>query len=1197
MRSKKRSGPNYTANQAISYNNEISAKALRIQIELLKANPPQNANQLVEYNKRIRKLENLLPENSHRQKTLVGKERRKLIGIYMQYGKLTHTEVLKIAAKKQIPLQYVAYSDPYLTNSNTCYYLQNFWLYTPGQCREIYSQVKRIANNEAGLNGSHPYEILPTLEQNTRTYPNTLQPKPLVEADLESPLNPNNNNNNNNNNNLENVDNDGDNDDYDSDDEDFNDNQPRRHDPNSPPHFYNIGIVPESPMTCSPTPPNMDPADPPNPPNDNDNNNPQLPAYFSNLKMVTSPSEVRALKREERSCIVKFEDGSIDLGATLANYNRLIDTYRYTEINRMRGLHDILLEESEDLSVHLKYLKTYEDYLNTLISLDTVFCAKDRAKENLKKFRRRMNEPYAFSFNQAVKLFKNSRNTPRASYDVGPKNPKFCFGLYEFALKALVALAHPDLVDDANDAINDKKMRGDIVDIDELVAYLQEQETWNHLKLPDNRFLHDVEIISINHANTEVSNNLVSLNDEDDENDDSPHFNSRSRLRRHKHQSPSIRQSRPPSVVRFNSVHRESSNYDSDDDSSDHYPQASSPMSSPLGRMLYESPPSTSRQSLPSSPYNTPPKSPPLRDNVFKPPTTHPNNIERSPEVHNTRRMSSRLKAQRNSGFDQDYSNSNKDAININNYTFLSENIEDLKKRMSQYLISPPSMPSRAVNYIDKRPTQSYIDELKETLTTNEALYIMSILARSIMNIDSKNDKLSLQSHQAIELIIKEITAYSPPCQILLAFLSHDACHELSFLYDALYGATQTKASFTGKSMIFEYILIHSNVQVNFTRFQDNRANSYNHRREHDISPYRRDYKNRYNSTSNRRSNDRYYDSNSRDRQRPYRPRSSSRYERDHRDRRTSRSESIENYNVGVRSDHPNDNHSDRPPLKSRYDDRNRIYSNRDNYQDRQSSRYRESSQNRPYTNQSEYTRINRHDGYDSYRDNPSLDRSYSRERRPADHSLERIYVDNKSRDNKPSYRSRYNEDRNRNRTNSQDNYNDRRTSYRRSDSPYNSPYSSDNDRNRSNYRNRDQTPSKYQEYNSLSRNRTPSNDRQSRPDRDYRNNQSYRREPSQDRRQPRFKFLGDVMKLDTKFPDARQRKCNPPFNCTGRCDTFSNCLKCRSLNHVTCQCPYFEKLGDCPKCKPDYRHTSDECPRSQNDNGDKVLIFPTPTQ
>ena len=73
MRSKKRSGPNYTANQAISYNNEISAKALRIQIELLKANPPQNANQLVEYNKRIRKLENLLPENSHRQKTLVGK--------------------------------------------------------------------------------------------------------------------------------------------------------------------------------------------------------------------------------------------------------------------------------------------------------------------------------------------------------------------------------------------------------------------------------------------------------------------------------------------------------------------------------------------------------------------------------------------------------------------------------------------------------------------------------------------------------------------------------------------------------------------------------------------------------------------------------------------------------------------------------------------------------------------------------------------------------------------------------------------------------------------------------------------------------------------------------------------------------------------------------------------------------------------
>ena len=34
MRTKRRNGPIYTANQAISFNNEIGTKALRIQIEL-----------------------------------------------------------------------------------------------------------------------------------------------------------------------------------------------------------------------------------------------------------------------------------------------------------------------------------------------------------------------------------------------------------------------------------------------------------------------------------------------------------------------------------------------------------------------------------------------------------------------------------------------------------------------------------------------------------------------------------------------------------------------------------------------------------------------------------------------------------------------------------------------------------------------------------------------------------------------------------------------------------------------------------------------------------------------------------------------------------------------------------------------------------------------------------------------------------
>ena len=74
MRTKRRNGPVYTANQAISFNNEIGTKALRIQIELLKAQPPQNPEQAEEFQKKIKKLENLLPENSYRQKTLVREE-------------------------------------------------------------------------------------------------------------------------------------------------------------------------------------------------------------------------------------------------------------------------------------------------------------------------------------------------------------------------------------------------------------------------------------------------------------------------------------------------------------------------------------------------------------------------------------------------------------------------------------------------------------------------------------------------------------------------------------------------------------------------------------------------------------------------------------------------------------------------------------------------------------------------------------------------------------------------------------------------------------------------------------------------------------------------------------------------------------------------------------------------------------------
>ena len=1216
MRTKRRNGPVYTANQAISFNNEIGTKALRIQIELLKAQPPQNPEQAEEFQKKIKKLENLLPENSYRQKTLIREERRKLIGPYMQYGKLTYTEVIKIAAKKKIPLQHVAYNDSYLTNSNTCYYLQNFWLYTPGQCREIFLQVRRLAANELGTINTHPYEILPTLEQNSKTYPNTPQPKPLVEADVDlSTRNNNNDNNIDHNGNIDSNDSDTDSDDDNSDDS----SRRKRFDPASPPYFYDYSKVPESPVSFSshsPTPPNMDPENPPpNPPQGQNNDNLQLPPYFLDLKMVASPSEVRALKRDEKGCIVKFEDNSVDLGATLANYNRLIDTYRYTEINRMRGLYDILNEEGEELAHHLKYLKKYEDYLNTLIRLDTIFCAKDRAKENLKKFRRRINESYAFSFINAIKLFKSSRNTPKASYEIGPSSNKFCFALYEFALKALISLAHPDLVDEANEAINDKKLRGEIVSIDELVKYLDEQESNHHLKLTENRFLHDVEVISINQTNTEVSNNCLSLNDEDEEFNRSLFFNNRQRLRKHRHQSPSIKNSRPSSVVRFNPTHNEISNNDSDDDSSDHYPHGSSPISSPLGGLYYESSPSTSNQSSSHSiNYSPQEHSSPIRK-ATRTPLTYPNNINSKLNAFKAPRRSGRINAQKSPPTDQENLDPNKNVVNINNFTMLNDTIGDLKRRMSQYLVNPPSMPSRAVTYIDKKPTQDYIEELKETLTTKEALYIMSILARSIMNIDNTQDRLSLLSHQAATLIIKEITSYSPPCQILLAFLSHDACSDLHFLYDALYGVTQTKNSYSGKSMIFEYELIHSDVQVNFTQF-NNSSYAYRYSRDNEPkeSPYKRNdsYRNKpygYDNYSEKRhdNNDAYnrlsrYRSDRPDRpdrdyrsRRNYSPTNYSRHESQSRSPsrypRPSRYDRVENYNVNIQHDHPE---------RSNYNsDRQRTDSYDRNFnKDRQQPRYRENSEDRRNSNQKEYNRSEVRQDYEWRNRTPSSDRQYYRNRLPSNYSSDRNYGYNQSRVDRTKDRSYYDNSNNRDRYNSNDRYNDRKDDYRRSNSPLDSYRSSNRNRYDSADRNQNQMRSDYQNYNSSNRDRTPSIDRQPRPDRNYRNNQNYRRDASQDKtKQPKIKFLGDTMRLDTKFPDAKQRKCKPTYNCTGRCDTFSNCLKCRSLDHVTCRCPYFEKLGDCPNCKPEYKHTLDECPKAHSKEDKNVIVFPAPSQ
>ena len=1215
MRTKRRSGPVYTANQAISYNNEIGTKALRIQIELLKSQTPQNPAQADDFQKKIRKLENLLPENSYRQKTLVREERRKLIGPYIQYGKLTYTEVHKIAANKKIPLQYVAYNDSYLTNSNTCYYLQNFWLYTPGQCREIYSQVKRLAANEVGMVDCHPYAILPTLEQNPKTYPNTPQPKPLIEADLDSPTDNNINNNNNiePNGNANQNDSDTDSDDDDSDD----DSKSKNSDPNTLPNFFDYRKVPDTPMSYyshSPTPPNMEPNDPPNPPNGHNNDNFQLPVYFLDLKMVASPSEVRALKRDEKGCIVKFEDNTVDLGATLANYNRLIDTYRYTEINRMRGLYDILNEEGEQLSHHLKYLKKYEDYLNTLIRLDTIFCAKDRAKENLKKFRRRINESYAFSFINAIKLFKNSRSTPKASYTQGPTSQRFCFALYEFALKALVALAHPELVDEANDAINDKKLRGEIVDIDQLVNYLDSQETTHRLKLSENRFLHDVEVISINQSGTEVSNNQLSLNDEDEDSDQSLLFNSKNRLRRHRHQSPSTRNSKPSSVVRFNPVQNEISNNDSDDDSSDHYPHGSSPISSPLGRMYYEnSSPDLHRSPSLSPNHSSPGPSSPV-GRKSRSPLTFPNTIVTNLDASKAPRRSGRINARKSPSINQENLDPDKTVVNINNYTMLSDNIGDLKRQMSQYLVNPPCMPSRAVTYIDKRPTQDYINELKETLTANEALYIMSILARSIMNIDNTQDKLSLLSHQAVALIIKEITSYSPPCQILLAFLSHDVCNDLYFLYDALYGATQTKNSYSGKSMIFEYVLIHSDIQVNFTQFH-NSNNSYmnNKENEHRDNSYRKENTYRTNSYSYRNNTDRQYYDDPRGRSSQYRSDRSNRSDQDYRNRRdyspnfnnrrnndnqsrspekysrSSRHDRIENYNVNVRHEIPDKQNHD--------SDRRRISSyDRNLNDDKIPSRYRDDSQGRRYPNQSRYYSLEKRNDYNRRNVTPSPDRQHYRHRQPSDHSLERNNNYNQSRDYRSNDRQNYDNNQNRDRFNSQDRYHDKRDSYKRSDSPFDSYRPSNRDRYSNNDRYRNQTSSRYRTSVSPNRERTPSSDRQPRPDRNYRNSQNYRRDISQDKKQ-KIRFLGETMNLDIKFPDAKQRKCKPTYNCTGRCDTFSNCLKCRSLDHVTCRCPYFEKLGDCFNCKPEYKHTLDECPKNSSKDNKNIVVFPAPSQ